>query len=277
MIYWNILNYQCLVSYFNSMPSTDSETYKGLRLIHIFLAFFHFAQGALTLLLSQDLVVVLTTSFLQYNSATRDISPMVEEVMSAPVHLLAIGVVLVAGTYHSVVASPLLYKSYITKLEQRMNPYRWLEYSFTASLIVSIVGLLTGVFDIFLQISLFVLCAGMMIYAYMFEQLNVRRQYGEPVNWVPFWSGLFLGSLPWAIIFSYYLSAVHDYQGWTSIWSSVVFSIFLTYALSMLNMFFTVKNWTFWKDYVFSEKIFLLLSVTAKTLLLWQIYFGRLF
>jgi hypothetical protein len=259
------------------MPDTSNETYRTLRIIHLFLGVLHLAQGVLTLLFSDQLLVTVTTAFLKFNQTTGEVAPFINELVTIPLPYIASAVVLIAGMYHLAIASPFFFKNYITNLEQRFNPYRWVEYSITASLIVSVVGILSGIFDIFLQLSLFMLTAGMMMYAYIFELLNQRRQYGEPVNWVPFIVGSSLGIVPWVIITTYYFAGLQTVGELGGFWNSIIFFTFMIYALSMINMMLTIVNRGPWKDYVFSDKIFLLLSVTSKTALLWQIFFGVLF
>jgi hypothetical protein len=53
-------------------------------------------------------------------------------------------------------------------------------------------------------------------------------------------------------------------------------SIFVFFNLFAVNMILQYRETWRWKDYLFGEKMYILLSLVAKSFLAWQVYFGTL-
>ena len=53
-------------------------------------------------------------------------------------------------------------------------------------------------------------------------------------------------------------------------------SIFVFFNVFAINMFLQYKKIGPWKDYLFGERVYVLLSLVAKTALAWQIWSGTL-
>jgi hypothetical protein len=53
-------------------------------------------------------------------------------------------------------------------------------------------------------------------------------------------------------------------------------SIFVFFNLFAINMILQYREWWRWTDYLFGERVYILLSLVAKSLLAWQVYFGTL-
>jgi hypothetical protein len=57
---------------------------------------------------------------------------------------------------------------------------------------------------------------------------------------------------------------------------AIIASIFVFFNIFAVNMFLQYKKVGPWKDYLFGERMFIVLSLVAKTLLAWQIFAGTL-
>ncbi|MCJ7491262.1 MAG: hypothetical protein MUP15_03785, partial [Dehalococcoidia bacterium] len=56
----------------------------------------------------------------------------------------------------------------------------------------------------------------------------------------------------------------------------ILVSLFVFYNIFPLNMFLQYKRIGPWRDYLFGERGYIMLSLTAKSLLAWQVFAGTL-
>lgn len=162
----------------------------------------------------------------------------------------------------------MLFESYKKNLSKGINPYRWAEYSVTSSIMVVIIALLVGISDIGTLMLMFSINAAMIFFGYLMELLN---QYTEKVNWSPFIFGSFAGIMPWIVIFMIILrSNPPSFVIWIFVSIAVFFNLF------PLNMVLQYKKWGKWADYLYGEKVYIILSFVSKTILVWQVYAGTL-
>jgi hypothetical protein len=52
----------------------------------------------------------------------------------------------------------------------------------------------------------------------------------------------------------------------------IIVSLFLFFNCFAVNMILQYKQVGPWRDYLFGEKVYIILSLTAKTLLAWQVF-----
>jgi hypothetical protein len=57
---------------------------------------------------------------------------------------------------------------------------------------------------------------------------------------------------------------------------AIIVSIFVFFNIFALNMFLQYKKAGPWRDYLFGERMYIVLSLVAKTALAWQIFAGTL-
>jgi uncharacterized membrane protein len=101
---------------------------------------------------------------------------------------------LLSALAHFAIAYP-KNKSYNENLRKGMNPYRWYEYAFSASIMIVLIALFLGVWDFWSLAMIFVLNAMMIMFGYLMELLNQRT---EKTNWSPFILGCISGGTPWS-------------------------------------------------------------------------------
>ena len=182
--------------------------------------------------------------------------------------------ILLSGFDHLAVILPGLNSIYKRCLERSQNPFRWIEYSVSASLMRVMIAQLSGVTDIHLLFSIFTLAAMTMIGGWMHEIFNAKaRADGYPQNWFPFLTAFIPHMASWAIIFCYFFVSVSrgDPPGFVY---SIVFILFvLDGTFALLFWLQWAKIWRF-ENYVYGEKSFIILSFTAKALLAWINYGG---
>jgi len=129
-----------------------------------------------------------------------------------------------------------------------------------------------GIYDIVSLIALFSINACMNLFGLLMEAYNQNRQ---KVAWSPYIFGTFAGLIPWVGISIYLVGA-----GQNGDVPSFVYWIFLTIAITFFsfafNMILQYRAKGRWADYLFGEKVYMILSLVAKTALAWQVFAGTL-
>ena len=134
---------------------------------------------------------------------------------------------------------------------------------------IFLIAMLVTIYDIGTLIALFTLTAVMNLMGLMME---IHNQTTKKTNWTSYNIGCISGFIPWVIIFIPLITAesVPDF----------VIAIFITIAiffnLFAINMFLQYKKVGKWKDYLYGEKMYIVLSLVAKSALAWQVFAGTL-
>nr|MSZ88204.1 hypothetical protein [Actinomycetota bacterium] len=88
-----------------------------------------------------------------------------------------------AAADHLLMTVPGIRSWYEANLLQGRNYARWIEYSVSASIMMLLIGLLTGINNLYAMIGIFGVNAAMILFGLVMEQVNRDR---ENVNWWPF-------------------------------------------------------------------------------------------
>ena len=187
--------------------------------------------------------------------------------------ILLASFLLMSALAHFLIAYP-LNNSYITNLQKKMNPIRWWEYAFSSSVMIIFISLAFGILDFWVIVLVFVLNFLMNMFGLLMEQIN---QYTEKTNWLPYWIGWIAGIMPWIVILGAFLSFdLGGQQAPTFVYIAIVM-YFLFFNSFALNMFFQYKKVGPWKDYLFGERGYIILSLVAKSALAWLVFSGLIF
>jgi len=188
---------------------------------------------------------------------------------SVPVGAFSAIFIALAALNHLVTAT-FMWSSYTQNLRFRRNPIRWFEYSFSASLMHVHVAMLSGVMDVHLCFLIFGLTMTTMMCGYLAEPS--ASPTSKP-HMRAFWAGFVPWFYQWLVIACYFFYSLTkgDPPKWVySIWF-IILCLDLSFAI---NMFFQLKEWSWWSDYIHAELGYCLLSLTAKQLLAWINYGG---
>jgi len=167
-----------------------------------------------------------------------------------------------------IVASPPVFPCYKRNLLRNRNYGRWMEYFFSASIMIVLVSQITGISDIAALVSIFSINACMILFGALQEKYE---QPGKP-SWLPFWFGSFAGIIPWIAIVIYVWAPGLSASPPGFVYG-IVASLFVFFNCFAVNMVLQYKKVGPWRDYLFGEKVYILLSLTAKALLAWQVFF----
>jgi hypothetical protein len=170
-----------------------------------------------------------------------------------------------------IIASPLVFPWYKRNLLKNRNYGRWIEYFFSSSIMIVLIAQITGISDIAALIAIFGINACMILFGALQEKYE---KPGKP-SWLPFWFGSFAGIIPWVAIAIYVVAPGLKASPPGFVYGIIV-SLFVFFNCFAVNMVLQYKKVGPWRDYLYGEKVYILLSLTAKALLAWQVFAGTL-
>lgn len=236
------------------------------------MAVLHTAQAAAVALLAKDFTVPLTTPYLVYNQATRSLESQTHQLGTIPLPLLIVTFFGLSALAHLIIAT-VYRRRYESDLARGINRARWYEYALSASTMMVAIATLFGVYDAGSLAMIFFLTAGMNLMGLVME---VHNQTTPTTNWLSYWIGCLLGIVPWLVITGYFFaSTAFGSQPPTFVYG-IFASIFLFFNAFAFNMVLQYRKIGPWKDYLFGERTYIILSLVAKSLLAWQVFAGTL-
>jgi hypothetical protein len=253
--------------------SDADKPYRNLRRFNAIMAVLHFVQGALMVYLSTDRTWEITETHLEFQQATETLVPVMDTWIEIQLSYLVASFLLLSALAHLLIAT-VLYDSYVAYLKRGMNPYRWYEYSISASVMIVVIAMLAGIWDLGTLISLFALVAVMNLMGLMME---LHNQTTDRTDWTAYWIGVVAGIVPWIVIaITIFFTATTGEGDIPDFVIAIYVSIAILFNLFAFNMVFQYRETWKWEDYLFGERVYILLSLVAKSLLAWQVYFGAL-
>jgi hypothetical protein len=248
------------------MPANDP--FRRLRARNLLLGGLHAAQGVVVLVLANDFALPVTGSFIQGPPGTPPTVPTTLFRLS-----IAWGVAVflfLSAAAHWIAASPGVFDWYRGNLERNRNYLRWIEYSLSASLMVVLIAMLTGVSDVAALTAIFGVNAAMILFGL------VQERYEQPGgSMLPFWLGSVLGAVPWVAI-GIYLWAPGSEARPPGFVYAIFFSLFVFFNSFAVNMWLQYRQVGRWQSYLHGESVYMLLSLTAKSALAWQVFASTL-
>jgi hypothetical protein len=249
-----------------STAITSEDGVSGLRRLNIVVGLIHLAQGVVILLLANDFATPVTGSFL---SGPPGDGPGTLEVITdlrfAPFVALFL---FLAAADHLLMATPPVRGWYERNQRRGRNPARWIEYSVSASVMVVLIAMLTGISDVAALIAIFGANAAMIFFGLLME----RQDREADVDWLPFWLGCVIGAVPWIAIAAY-LFGGDEAPGFVY---AIFVSLFVLFNCFAVNMALHFRRTGPWRDVAFSEKAYILTSLVAKSALAWQVFASTL-
>ena len=161
-------------------------------------------------------------------------------------------------------------EKYEDHLAQSRNPYRWVEYSVSSSLMIVAIAQLTGIEDVAAIVALIGVNASMIGFGW------IQERYEQPGgSLMPFWLGCGAGVVPWLAIGVYLIGpgATAHAPGFVY---GIYVSLFVAFNCFALVQYLQYKKVGRFSEYLVGEKTYLVLSLAAKSLLAWQIFASTL-
>jgi Heliorhodopsin len=247
---------------------------KNLRVFNVVVGLVLLLQGILMFFLSNDFALPVTTQYLGRGTGRSFPIPVDRTAGSLRIGPMVALFLLLSGIALLLMAAPRINDWYRKNLLKGANYGRWIEYSITASLMIVVIAMLSGIYDLSTLILLFFMNAMMILFGWMME---LHNQTTEKTDWTAFIFGCIAGAVPWVIIWLYFISAAADPTSkMPGFVYGIMFSLFIFFNIFAVNMVLQYKKVGPWKDYLFGEKVYIILSLVAKSLLAWQVFFGTL-
>lgn len=255
----------------SSLP-LNAEKYTRLRRFNAIMGGLHLIQGILMIVLSNDTVYPIYSFFLTFDREAFKLLPnpdLIGELLFGPA---VAAFLLISAVAHFVLAT-FGYRWYVAQLERKMNPGRFYEYAFSSSLMMILIAMLNGMWDIGSLVLIFGLNASMNLFGIMMEFDNEGR---EKVRWTGFIYGCIAGIIPWIVLAMYLFGAGGGDAKPPNFVYAILISIFVFFNTFAVNMYLQYRKIGKWSDYLFGERMYIVLSLVAKTVLAWQIFAGTL-
>jgi hypothetical protein len=222
-------------------------------------------QAALMAVLTNDFSLPVTAGFITGPPGT---APEIHHLFDIPTGWGVFTFLAISAVALLLIASPWVFPWYKRNLLQNRNYGRWIEYFFSSSIMIVLIAQITGISDIAALIALFGINACMILFGALQEKYE---NPGKP-SWLPFWFGSFAGAIPWIAIAIYVWAPGLNLSPPGFVYG-IIASLFVFFNCFAINMVLQYKKVGPWRDYLFGEKVYILLSLTAKALLAWQVFF----
>jgi hypothetical protein len=248
-----------------------SDTTNGrLRAWNIGVGLLHLAQAVAILVLSNDFSIPVQSKVATGPPG----SPLeVERVFFDMPYAPIIAVFLLMAAADHLLTATVARGWYERQLDRGVNPARWVEYSISASLMIVLIAMLTGIVDLYALVAIFGVNASMILFGWIMERVN---EPGRPVTWWPFWFGSIAGAVPWIAITIAIVVAQQEGDGVPGFVFGIFVSLFLLFNCFAVNQWLQYRRSGRFADYRFGELVYLVLSLVAKSALAWQVFGGTL-
>ncbi|MGD0794721.1 MAG: heliorhodopsin HeR [Dehalococcoidales bacterium] len=252
----------------------NEPQYARLRIYNLFMGFLHLVQALLIIILSNSFTLPVTTSFLTFNKSLGKLWPETNVLVNLPFGIMVAVFLLLSALAHFTISSPGAFGWYVSNLKKGINYARWYEYSLSASLMIVLIGMLCGVYDLGALIMAFALTGVMNLCGLVME---VHNQTTQKTNWTSFVVGCIAGIAPWVAIAIYFFGSLAKANGRVPTFVYFILpTLFVFFFCFAVNMVLQYKKVGPWRNYLFGERIYILLSLVAKSALAWQVFAGTL-
>lgn len=230
----------------------------------------HLAQAVAVAALATSFALPVTATYLQGPPGTVPQDPV--ELFEIPTGVAVAAFLALSALAHAVVCTA-WWPRYLADLGRNRNPARWVEYALSSSLMIVLIAQLTGISDVAALLALFGVNASMILFGWL------QERYERPGGggWLPFVFGCIAGVVPWLAIGVYLFSpgsaSAVEAPGFVY---GIFVSLFVFFNVFALNQWLQYRARGRWADYLFGERVYILLSLTAKSALAWQVFAGTL-
>ena len=250
-----------------SATGVTETSLRSLRGWNIALTLLHLGQAVAVVVLATDFAVTVTRSLPTGPPGTPPGAP--EDLFDVPIGAAVAMFFALAALDHLLTAT-VSRRTYESDLRAGINRFRWVEYSFSATLMVVLIALYTGINGISALIGIGGANVAMILFGWLQESSNPPAR--STVTMRPFWFGCIAGAAPWAAI-GYNLVTAEEVPGFVV---GIFVSLFVFFSSFALNQWLQYRRIGPWRSYAYGEKVYLVLSLVAKSALAWQIFAGSL-
>lgn len=240
------------------------------------LAFIYAAQAAMVIVMGAGYKIPVIAHYLTPNPLSENgvsLTLASRQILEIDMVWLVALFLIISALAHTAMAG--MYRMrYEADLAVGINRLRWVDYALSTSTMMVGIALLSGVYDSAALLSVFVLTAITHLCCLATEAFSQGKR---ETSWVTLGVGGAAAVASWTIIACALLGAnvygdgaIPAFVYW--IFGSML-ALFGCFA-AILYLQYTKKGK--WADYLYGERVFMLLSLVARTALAWQIFAGVL-
>jgi hypothetical protein len=175
--------------------------------------------------------------------------------------------------FHFLISSPMFFTRYGNGLRKNRNYFRWTEYSLSSSIMIWLVAQITGITDIAALFGIFAVNASMI----MFGALQEKYESPGSGGFLPFVFGSMTGVVPWIVILIYFFAPGSASEvAAPAFVTGIIISLFLFFNTFAVNQALQYHQVGGWADYLRGERMYITLSLIAKTALAYQVFSGAI-
>jgi hypothetical protein len=260
---------------------TAEITAKSPKVFRLFrwnkwLAFVHATQAAVIIVLGVSYKVPVVAHYLTPNPLSENNVSLAlagRQIFEIDLLWLVALFFVLSALAHTAMAG--MYRMrYEADLAVGINRLRWIEYAASASTMMVAIALLSGVYDGAALLAIFALTAIMNLCGLAMELFNQGKR---ETSWLAYGIGCAAGIIPWIIVAWALLSANMYGNGAIPTFVYWIFgSMFVLFSSFAANMYLQYAKKGKWADYLYGERVYMILSLVAKTILAWQVFAGVL-
>ena len=260
----------------------EKTSFQSLRKFNLIMGALHLVQGIMMLILSSTVIQkisefkpTITQLYLEYNTTTQSLETAVKELFDLPFGFFVAVFLLLSALAHAIISIPNKTNDiYNADLEKGINRFRWYEYALSSSVMIVLISTLFGIYDIGSLILIFIVNASMNLFGLLMEEVNAGKEK-KNIKWSAFVFGSIAGLAPWIVIILYMVgNGNYDMVPWF-VWA-IVGTYFVAFNTFPINMVLQYKGVGKWKNYLYGERVYIILSLVAKTFLAWLVLFGAM-
>lgn len=243
-----------------------------LRKLNLLAGCLHLVSFIAVLLLSNDSSLPVRATYLTDAPGTGNFSPPVN-LFDLNISYMVAGFMALSAFFHFLVSSPKVFPKYANALGRHINPYRWVEYSLSSSIMIIVILQLNGTADFVALLGIF----GVNVCMILFGWLQERYTTPGDGDMLPFWFGCFAGAIPWiATVFNIFSPEGPPESTVPGFVYGIVISLFVLFNCFAIVQWKQYRAQGKWADYLYGERRYIILSFVAKSLLAWQVFSGAL-
>ncbi len=245
----------------------DESRLLDLRRWNLGLTVLHAAQALAVLVLASDFAIDLSTAYPEGPPGSR--LPLPSTAFDVPIGAAVAAFLALAALDHGLTAT-VLRTRYEGDLKRGINRFRWIEYSLSATIMILLIAFYAGITQLAAAIAIIGANVAMILFGWLQEKMNPPDRGSTTM--LAFWFGCIAGAAPWAAI-TLNLVGSETVPGFVY---GIFISLFVFFMSFALNQYLQYREIGSWRSYAFGEKIYLVLSLGAKSALAWQIFGGSL-
>lgn len=250
----------------------ERTSMERLRRLNVIVGLAHLVQGVLILVLGNGFSIPVVASFQDGPPGTA--LPPATVLFEMPFAVVIAVFLFFAAADHLLMSVGAVRRWYEGNLRKSVNYARWIEYSISASLMVVLIAMLTGIVDFYALVGLFAVNSSMILFGILMERFN--RQDEGAADWWPFVFGCLAGIVPWFAVAFAIGGSVQEGSGVPGFVFGIFVSLFVFFNSFALNQALQYKRVGKWREYLYGERAYILLSLGAKSALAWQVFGGTL-